>query len=222
LRIPKYCPEEDQTVRLADRIHFHSDSVRFWYWYFYPDYRFKMTEDVYWDFPILKKHFQHHERPKPWKSRTFDVLFAATDWKRPEKNFELLKSICKKLNLSRKRVAVVGLCPEELPKEIMRFPIVSQDELYYLMCDSRLLACPSRYDEAPNVLFEASLAHCNIVCSHNCGNFRLAAPELRAKLEAEDFVRKIRKGLKEPLKGDPEAFTKRDLTDLFLKDGHKK
>jgi len=214
--IPNVCRDEQDAVRYADRIRFHSDSVRFWYWYFYPQYRFKMDDDIYWDYPVLKRFFQNHEKPKPWKSRTVDVLFAATDWKRPEKNFELLKTICSRLDLIKKRVVIVGLCPHELPSSLLRFPVISQEELYYLMCDSRVFVCPSRYDEAPNVIFEAGLAHCNIVCSSNCGNYRMAHSSLRAKLTAVDFVKKIRRALRHPLKGNVEDFEKRDLRDLFF------
>ena len=214
--LPKQtCVEERQAVRLADRILFHTKNMRFWYYTFYPEYREKMAEEIFWDFPLLKRQF-HHLNRTPWGKRPIDLLFVASDWKRAEKNFPLLKKLC--YAFQQKNVMVIGFVPERLPNGVITFETMSQEDVLQAMVQAKVVVCPSRYDEAPNVLFEAAIAGCNLVCSKNCGNYQLADPDLVADLELPSFVEKIKlalHGYREPHAG---SFSRQDLGQWLVKE----
>jgi len=206
--------EEHQAIRAADKILFHTESMRFWYYTFYPQYFEKMEEEIFWDYSVLKKEFSRLRTDTPWEKRPIDLLFVASDWKRPEKNFPLLKSICRSLRT--KKIMVVGFLPERLPGRVLTFDNMSQDEVIQAMVQTKVVACPSRYDEAPNVLFEAAIAGANIVCSKNCGNYQIAPDDFVARLEVRDFRDKIKKALHHYRPPETRHFTKNDLGQWIL------
>ena len=213
---PLRSPEEQHAVRRADRILFHTKSVKFWYYTFYPQGREKMEEEIFWDYPLIKRQFHHiNARKTPWAARPIDLLFVATDWKRGEKNFPLLKQLCR--SFERKKIMVIGFLPERLPRSVIAFNTMSQDDVVQAMVQAKVVVCPSRYDEAPNVLFEAAIAEANIVCSKNCGNYRLAHEALVAQLDRHDFIRKIRIALRSYYPPDTEMFSKHDVSQWIVK-----
>ena len=216
-RFPKvHCAEEQQAVRLADRILFHTEGMKFWYHAFYPEHREKMEEKVFWDYPLIKDRFRRIHPNTPWRNRPIDLLFVATDWRRGEKNFPLLAQLCR--SFVRRRIMVIGFLPERLPDSVIAFDKMSQGDVVQAMAQTKVVVCPSRYDEAPNVLFEAAIAGANIVCSKNCGNYRLTDKELVARLEPIDFSDKIQTALgkhRAPNTGD---FCKRDLSRWIVQE----
>jgi len=201
--------EEQAAVKAADRILCHTNSMKLWYYTFYPEYRDKIEDEVFWDYPLLQKHFHHVATKTPWKKRPIDLLFVASDWRRPEKNFPLMKKLCQSFH--DKKIMVVGFLPKPLPNEVITFDAMSQEKVVEAMGQAKVVICPSRYDEGPNVLFEAALAGSNIVCSRNCGNFQLTPKELLAKLELPDFVRKIKRALQEQRPHNTAYFSKTEM-----------
>lgn len=203
-------PEEFHAVRAADRILCHTQSMKMWYFTFYPQFRDKMEDEIFWDYPLLERAFRHIAAKTPWKKRPIDLLFVASDWKRPEKNFPLMRKLCQAF--SEKKIMVVGFLPKPLPDGVLTFEAMTQEEVVEAMGQAKVVVCPSRYDEAPNVLFEAAIAGANIVCSRNCGNYLLTPRELVAQLDQPDFSRKIRRAL-QTLQPTPnlDYFTKTDL-----------
>ena len=215
-QFPKFrCPEELQAVRSADRILFHTKNMRFWYYTFYPQHREKMEEEIFWDYPLLKKQFHQVHGKNTWRKRSIDLLFVATDWRRGEKNFPLLKQLCR--SFKGKKIMVVGFLPERLPDSVITFDTMSQDDVVQAMGQAKVLVCSSRYDEAPNVLFEAAIAGANIVCSKNCGNYKLTREEYVARLKPDDFVRKIKLALRRYRPANTEDFLKGDLSHWVFK-----
>jgi len=206
-------PEELQAVRSADRILFHTKSMRFWYYTFYPQYREKMAEDIFWDFPLLKRQFRHVNET-PWEKRPIDLLFVASDWKRGEKNFSLMKKLCQVFK--GRKIMVIGFLPEPLPEWVIAFDSMSQEDVVQAMVQAKVLVSPSKYDEAPNVLFEAGIAGANLVCSENCGNYQLAPKAFVARLGLRDFTAKIRKALHGYQQPATDMFAKHDLRDWIV------
>ena len=43
---------------------------------------------------------------------------------------------------------------------------------------AKTVVCPSRYDSAPGILFEAAAMECNIIASKNCGNWMICNDQL--------------------------------------------
>ena len=206
------CPEELSAVRAADRILFHTRSMRFWYYTFYPQYREKMEDEIFWDYPLLKKQFNLAKTARaPWEQRPIDLLFVASDWRRAEKNFPLLKKLCQVFR--NKKIMVIGYLPRPLRPSIITFNSMSQWDVVQAMVQAKVLVSPSRYDEAPNVLFEAAIAGANIVCSNNCGNYRLAPKDLVARLELPDVVDKIKLALQGYREPNSRYFVKYDLSE---------
>lgn len=209
------CQEELAAVRAADRILFHTRSMRFWYYTFYPQYREKMEDEVFWDYPLLKAQF-HEVNPTqiPWKKRPIDLLFVASDWRRVEKNFPMMKKLCQIFH--RKKIMVIGFLPETLPDPVIAFDSMSQADVVQAMVQAKVLVSPSRYDEAPNVLFEAAIAGGNIVCSRNCGNYQLTPKEFVATLDVPAFTEKIRLALHHYRPPVTDHFLKHNLREWIL------
>ena len=213
-------PEELQAVRAADRILCHTNSMKMWYYTFYPQFRDKVEDEIFWDYPLLEKQFKHIATKTPWKKRPIDLLFVASDWSRPEKNFSLMKKLCQAF--SEKKIMVVGFLPKSLPSTVITFDAMSQEEVVEAMGQAKVVVCPSRYDEGPNVLFEGALAGSNIVCSRNCGNYQLSPKELVAQLDLPDFARKIKRALKSQRKPNTDYFSKTELGGWICKHFSKK
>lgn len=209
------CADERQAVQLANRILVHSKNMRFWYHTFYPLIRDKIEEEIFWDYPLVKRQFHDVKVKIAWKERPIDLLFVATDWRRGEKNFPLLRQICK--SLERKKIMTVGFTPERLPSSVIAFDTMSQDDVVQAMVQAKVVVCPSRYDEAPNVLFEAAIAGANIVCSKNCGNYEITDSKLVAKLEIKDFVRKINLALQGYRSPNTKPFSGQDVSQWIVK-----
>ena len=158
----------------------------------------------------------------PWRAhardfedRDVDLLFIASDWARPEKNYPLLAAIARRMRGS--QVHVVGHVPHRLPSVTHHGFIGLRDTLFELMGRSRCVACPSRMDAAPGILFEASAMGCNVVASKNCGNWELCSPDLLADpFDDVAFVACIRRALTQPQPDHIESFLQRHSYDEWL------
>lgn len=210
-----YYSEEHTAIRHADRVLFHSATMKLWYYNFYPEFREKMGDEVFWDYTILQKHLEEPEVTNHnWDKRPVDLMFVASDWDRPEKNFTLMQKICN--HFKRRKISAVGFLPQSLPKNVIAFNTMTHGDLMQAMQNTKVVVSPSRYDEAPNILFEGAINGCNIVCSKNCGNYRLVPEDFIADLNMRDFARKIKKALVQKKELNKKYFFKNDLGEWIL------
>jgi glycosyltransferase involved in cell wall biosynthesis len=140
---------------------------------------------------------------RPFAERDIDVIFVASNWRRPEKNYPLLRRIA--ASCGDLRVHVVGaMDPDDMA--VQRHGIVAQRaSVYGLLGRAKVLVCPSSWDPAPGVLFEASLMGCNVVASRNCGNWELCNERLLAQ-SPDEFVPCLRRALAGPLPDHRQRF----------------
>ncbi|HUI27117.1 MAG TPA: hypothetical protein VL403_13620 [Candidatus Kryptonia bacterium] len=189
---------ERQAVQLADLIVMHSPVVRFAFDHFFPGSVGKAYENLisFADF-IYPDSQQVDALRRPFAERDIDLLFAASSWTRPIKNYPLVEQIvaqCDGLN-----VHIAGDCERRHPAVHHHGVVTSRAELYALLGRSKTLVCPSLVDAAPGILFEASALGCNVVASPNCGNWPLCSDELVAKrCTRNEFVAKIHTALAAP------------------------
>lgn len=213
--ISSYCSEEYAAVRYADCILFHTDTMKVWYYNFYPEFTEKMEDEVFWDYTILQKHIKSCNVPaNNWNSRPVDLIFVASNWSRTEKNFILMKKICQ--HFKNKKIIVIGFLPEKLPDGVITFSNMTHDDVIQAMQKSKVVVSPSRYDEAPNILFEGAIAGCNIVCSKNCGNYRITPEDFVADLNVPDFINKIKKAFIRKKELNEKYFLKSDICKWIL------
>jgi glycosyltransferase involved in cell wall biosynthesis len=76
---------------------------------------------------------------------------------------------------------VVGEVDAPCPGATHHGFVADRTTLFALMGRARVVACPSLFDAAPGILFEASALGCNVVASRNCGNWQLCHPDLLAQ-----------------------------------------
>jgi glycosyltransferase involved in cell wall biosynthesis len=132
----------------------------------------------------------------PFEARDIDVLSVASSWDRT-KNFPWVTAIARRLRKS--RVHLVGES-WNVPAAITSHGFVaSRDEMFALMGRARCVACPSRMDAAPGILFEAASLGCNVVASRNCGNWEICHPDLLVEpFRVDGFVECIRRAIARP------------------------
>ena len=149
------------------------------------------------------KAFAHLSRR--WQYRDIDLLFIASDWSRPEKNYRLVRKIAKQTrNL---RVHIVGKVHRLCTGAQHHGVIAEREKIYDLLGRTKALVCPSRSDAAPGILFEAAAMGCNVIASRNCGNWELC----NARLLIEPFtlascLKKIALAQTAPYAADDEKF----------------
>ena len=128
--------------------------------------------------------------------------------------FGLMKKLCRVFK--DKKIMVIGFLPEPLPDSVITFDTMSQEDVVQAMVQAKVLVSPSRYDEAPNVLFEGAIAGANLVCSENCGNYQLAPREFVARLDLPDFAEKIKRALRGYRHPAAAMFSKHDLSHWIV------
>jgi glycosyltransferase involved in cell wall biosynthesis len=182
---------ERTAAALSDLIIVHSPQVRLAFEYFVPEHAGKIyantisVADLRYDEAALFARAR-----KPFADRDIDVVFVASQWNRPMKNYALVRKIvarCAGLN-----VHIVGDADHpRLP--VQRHGVLTRrEDLYALLGRARTLVCPSLLDAAPGVLFEASAMGCNVITSPNCGNWQLCNEQLvAARGSTSDFVAAI-------------------------------
>ncbi|MCA9775649.1 MAG: glycosyltransferase [Candidatus Eremiobacteraeota bacterium] len=130
---------------------------------------------------------------KPFHSRDIDVLFSASNWDRSIKNFSLVKHLLKLLAPLKVRVLGEGSHPNA------EGLVTDRHEYFSLVGRSKAVVCPSLFDAAPGVLFEARSMGCNVVASSGCGN---AFPEEIVEDRPRSYLEAIHRAILEPPSGN--------------------
>ncbi|HLE25580.1 MAG TPA: glycosyltransferase [Thermodesulfobacteriota bacterium] len=183
---------EIDAIRISDLIVTHSDMTMFLFEYFFPPSQIaKIYTDVIWSAEwIYKDALDYLRLKKPFFERNIDILFIASAWSRPEKNYKLVKKIvlqCKGLNIH-----IVGEVEEKLVGVKHYGLITKREELFILLGNAKTIVCTSLFDPAPGILFEASAMGCNIIASKNCGNWQICNEELLVDpFNLNNFLEKI-------------------------------
>lgn len=115
---------------------------------------------------------------RPFDSRDIDVLFVASNWRRREKNYGMVRAIAARLPGA--SVHIVGEVPRKVRAATHHGFVPSREQIFELMGRARAVACPSLIDAAPGILYEASVMGCNLVASRNCGNWEICHSDLLA------------------------------------------
>lgn len=174
---------ERQAAENADLVILHSPLVRAAFDHLIPSaagHTYANTISVA-DFVFAEaEDFAHLSRP--WEERDVDILFVASDWNRPDKNYRLVRKIvAQKPGM---RVHIVGKADRPCKGARHHGVIASRAEVYQLLGRAKALVCPSLADAAPGILFESAALGCNIIASQNCGNWQLCNEQLLAETSA--------------------------------------
>ncbi|MGH7801671.1 MAG: glycosyltransferase [Thermodesulfobacteriota bacterium] len=211
---------EKEAARISNLIVTHSDTIRFLYQYLFPSYIEKVYPDVIWFAEwIHKDALNYSGLQKPFYERDIDILFIASAWSRPEKNYKLVNEIvsrCNGLNIH-----IVGEVEEKLTNAEHHGLVTKREELFGLLGRAKTVVCPSLFDTAPGILFEASTIGCNIIASKNCGNWQICNETLLVDpFKLDNFLEKIQLSLQKKYEDNMEYFIKTDsyknLLDTIL------
>jgi len=108
--------------------------------------------------------------------RQYDLIFVAYDLSRRIKNYKLMVDLINTGKLDDKKILFVGKF-ENATKinnpNIKYFGYLDNNEIITLLQNTKTLICPSLYDSNPNVILEAMECECNVITSHNVGNWKL-------------------------------------------------
>ena len=207
---PCYHRREKQAVELADYVITHSEMIKSFFNYFFPSQRGKFSPEVIWFAEFIYRDAAAYGRyQKPFSERDIDLIFIASDWSRKEKNFPLLEKIVS--GLPGANVHIVGEVPGKKLRATYHGLLTRAEEVFSLLGRSKTLVCPSRFDAAPGVLFEASALGCNVVASKNCGNWQLCAEDLLVQpYTAGAFLDRVRHSLKNKIEDRRDYFFRED------------
>jgi len=195
-------PGEREAVDLADYVICHSEPIRTLFQHFFPEAGHKLHPRVVsfaeWICHEANRHADGaSDLRRPFESRSIDVLFVASDWTRPEKNYPLVRHIA--AALPEASVHIVGDVPAPVAGAQHYGFLTERERVMKLMGDARVVVCPSVFDSAPGVLFEAAVLGANIVASRNCGNWSVCHPALiAAPPTTESFVAAVRAAMERP------------------------
>jgi glycosyltransferase involved in cell wall biosynthesis len=202
--------QEPRVVARADLVITHSDQTKEHICRFYPEWTGKVHPEVVWFAEwIQEEALDHADLRRAFERREIDVLFIASDWRRPEKNWPLVRKIVRQL--AGAQVHVVGEVPVELPDVVTEGLVTDHGQVFALMGNAKTVVCPSRLDSAPGILFEASAMGCNVVTSKNAGNWRLCHPDLLVDPpRVANYASRIRRSLKQKLPDGIDFFLGRE------------
>jgi len=207
---------EKKVVEKADLILTHSYLIKELMEHFYPGHVSKIYQDIIWFAEwIYKDAIDYIELAKPYNSREIELLFIASAWNRPEKNYPLLKNILRKLGDM--NVHVVGEVDEKCKNVNYHGLIVEREKLFELLGNSKTLVSPSSFDPAPGILYEASAFGCNIVASKNCGNWQICNDNLLVDpYSLENYIMKISLAVKKKFDDNIEYFLNNKSLDYIV------
>jgi glycosyltransferase involved in cell wall biosynthesis len=193
-------------VERADLILLHSEQTREQFHRFYPAWIPKMGTEIVWFAEWIRDDaLRRAELRRPFQDRSIDALFVASDWGRPEKNGKMVEAIA--LRLPGIRIRVAGRVSRPFRGAGHEGLIADRDRLFALMGNARAVVCPSRFDAAPGVLFEAAAMGCNVVTSKNVGNWPLCHPDLLADPpDAATFANRVRLAIERKYADRSEVF----------------
>ena len=191
--IPVLFPSlELDALRNSDFIITHSDMTMFLFQHFFPPSQVeKIYTDVIWFAEwIYKDALDYSSLKKTFFERAIDILFIASAWSRPEKNYKMVEKIvlrCKGFNIH-----IVGAVEKKVAGARHHGVIMKREDLFNLMGNTKTIVCPSLFDAAPGILFEAPAMGCNIIASKNCGNWQICNEELLVDaFNLNNFLKKI-------------------------------
>lgn len=189
----KSCRQEIEAVDNADLILTHSNITLALFQHFYSYLGGKIYPKPIWFGEwIYREALNYRAFAKPFGARDIDVLFLASSWARPEKNYPWVTRALAKLPQA--NIHIVGEIAEcdRLQRGHYYGLVTDREEVFKLMGRAKTVACPSSYDSAPGILFEAAAMGCNIVATKNCGNWMVCHDQLLADPFTErEFLRAI-------------------------------
>ncbi|GJL83893.1 MAG: hypothetical protein DHS20C01_35270 [marine bacterium B5-7] len=198
--------QEEDAFKNADLVITHSDYVLEFSYGFYPDCAAKIISTPIWYYDWIVADVRKYPIQKTaFDERLYDIVFVASNWAREEKNYPLVKQIC--ACCPDLRIQIIGLYPEAID-DVEHYGFVGDRRtLFTMMGDSRVLVCPSSYDSAPGILWEAVEMGCNVVASRNCGNWMLCHPELLTEsMHVDSFKSAIEKAVGREYESDTHWF----------------
>lgn len=212
--------QEREAVRTAELIITHSHLTKELYGLFFPSQVGKTYSDIVWfaDW-IYKSAFEYSELCQPFSEREIDVLFIASIWDRPVKNYKIVKELISRLRgLS---IHIVGETTEVLTEAKHHGFVPKREEVFTLLANAKTIVCPSALDAAPGILFEASAMGCNIITSKNCGNWQICHDELLVDpFDLAIFLEKIPLSLNRKLDDNIDYFFRthsyENLVDILM------
>ena len=211
---------EKSAVECSDLLITHSDLMKDLFDCFFPQHSGKVYSRVLWRAEWIRQGaLDHAHLQRPFYERDIDLLFVASRWSRPEKNYALVKRIVSRCHDL--AVHIVGEVQQKLTGVAHHDFVVRREELFDLMGRAKTVVCPSLFDAAPGILFEASAMGCNIVASKNCGNWRICDPELLVDpFSPRGFVEKARLSVTREWADNMDYFLKAgsyaDLVDTLM------
>jgi hypothetical protein len=198
--------EELEAVNAADLVIAHCDMIPFLYQHYYPYQACKLYTEVIWKAEwIYGEAAVFASFKEPFEHRDIDVLFMASSWDRPQKNFPMLRNIFSRLKKT--NVHIVGSCSERLPGATHHELTTHREDVFRLLGRTKTVVCPSCCDAAPGALFEAAALGCNVITSKNAGNWQLCNEQLLVgPYTAGEFVDKIRLSLSKKFEDNIDFF----------------
>jgi glycosyltransferase involved in cell wall biosynthesis len=199
---------EEQAVEVSDLVIAHSDLIQDLLHCFFPQHSGKIYPQVMWRAEWIRRDaLGHAQLRRPFCDRDIDLLFVASRWSRPEKNYELVKRIasqCRDLD-----VHIIGEVGQELVGVVHHGFLIRREDLFGLMGRAKTVVCPSLFDAAPGILFEASAMGCNLIASKNCGNWRICNEQLLVDpFHPHGFMEKVRLSLAREIGDNMDRFLK--------------
>lgn len=154
---------ESTAVKLADLIVFNSEFTR-------SIFRKAFPMHVSKEYPHIINTSIHHARyPTFDTSKIYDVMIAASILTRPEKNALFMVDILNQDIFDNYAKVIVGNDNEaflDIPNTSV-YDLVPQQQLLYLLSQTRVLVFPSIYDSNPSTVLEALHYGCNVLVSTN-------------------------------------------------------
>jgi glycosyltransferase involved in cell wall biosynthesis len=197
---------EKEAAKISNLIITHSDMIRYLHQHFFPSYTEKIYSDVIWFAEwIYKDALNYSGLQRPFYERDIDALFIASSWSRPEKNYKLVKDILS--NSKGLSIHIVGELEEKLVGAECHGLVTKREDLFGLIGRAKTVVCPSLFDAAPGILFEASAMGCNIIASKNCGNWEICNEALLVDpFKLDNFLEKLSLSLQKKYEDNMEYF----------------
>ena len=130
--------------------------------------------------------FSTQKNVKPFDSRTYDVLYATSNFDRHIKNPHLALNIFADDKLKKYKKIIIGNNPPNYIariKNMAYYKNLPKDKFHDILSNTKLVFITSFYDSSPNLLYEAIEFGCNVLISNNVG----IQNDLQDKLEFSRF-----------------------------------
>jgi glycosyltransferase involved in cell wall biosynthesis len=129
-------------------------------------------------------------------TRKYDVVFIAYNWDRKLKNPELVERIVNHKSMKKYNMLIIGNAAQKIKAtnfNTTQLNYMNNKNIFEFLMNTKCLVCPSYYDSFPNVVTEANMCGCNVVCSENIGQAKIIPPRLLVKNfgRLEDWLEKI-------------------------------